>query len=449
MKPRAWIAGLSALSLAATVAVVGVSTTSAVADTPTYTPAGTLSLITTSGTAGGDTWTYDRGTASTADDAAQPVVATTGTCTLSPASAAGPLVTLTALNGSPGFLTHQLGVTQGVTTTKCSKINSYKLNYVLKNETLSIALNNTSGALADPLFGATLASGATLDMGLGDDSKVRADTYLNGVKVGSFTLIGDEYQPSTLAPGTTFCRTPDDDDESHMIANCAWTIPGPNFDTLTLTSVTGSVSLQGGGAWGAAAASHRTTFSLVSPVDGTIDCDASKVASVIGTGGELTGTTVTRLSNGATNPDGTPVACVGLPYTLDSAASSVTFHKPDLPGQESAQFATSVTRTFAAAPNPVPAAGVDWEVTGESPLPLAYCKPGLITGLDASTLPTGVNYGLLNPLAVGSGGDDQSSASGLQYACIYAQDPVFDLATGSLTQTDFIYFTGDIKFTTR
>ena len=84
---------------------------------------------------------------------------------------------------------------------------------------------------------------------------------------------------------------------------------------------------------------------------------------------------------------------------------------------------------------------MDWEDGNPlAPLPLAFCKPGLIASVDANNQPVGVNYSLL------TGADDQSTNDGLQYACVYQQQPVYNLATGSVTMTDWIYFTGDVRF---
>lgn len=447
MRARTWITGLSATALVTATVVVGGGTLSnANATGPTAQPAGTLTLATASGTATTDAWTYDAGTADTSDDVTQPVAATSSTsCLLTPTS--GALVGLTGTSGSSaaqvGFVNHAIGVTTSATVAPaCGQVNTTKTKtgkttYVTTNESLTIALNNSpTGALGNTFTTGDQATSATLDIAAFDDSNVTATTYLAGSPVATYYLIADEFTPKTLGANTTFCLTP------YMLTGkpglCTWNIGGGNFDSITLTSTAGWFSLNGGGEWGASAASHRTTFSLVSFFDGTLDCTTANVATANGGGAGITGVALTRLDNG--NP---AQGCVALPYDLGVDGSTATFHKPNVDSQSSAQFAVQVTRHYAApAPYPVPVPLVDWE-DGQGSHSLALCPAGFIGGIDGNGNPTAVNFASLTTA------NDQSPNNGIQFACVYKPGtPNYNLSDGSIDITDSIYFTGDIKFPT-
>jgi hypothetical protein len=453
MRARVWIATLTGATLAATVGLVGSGTLStANASGPVAQPAGTLALTTTSGT-GVDGWSFTKtGNVSGTPDAVQAVGAVAGTCTLTPTT--GPLVTLTGTNGaaaSPvGYANHSIGVTQGVTNSSCNKVNINKTTTKVGKvsttttsvESLTLALNNgAGGALSDPLFGAFQASGATLDVEVHEGTQVQAAVSLAGGAPTVYTLIAydaDDAKPASLAANTTWCVIADDDEHAtNQGDNCSWTIPGPNFDTVVLTPVSGWFSLEGGGDWAAASGDHRSTFSLVSFYDGSLNCTNQNFAAVPASdSGLITGVALTRLDNGVSTPQG----CVAVPYTLANDGSAATFHKPNVAGQASAQFAVTVTRTYTAnAPLPIPAPLVNWE-NNEGNLSLALCPVGLVLAYDSNGVPTSLDYNKV--------GADQSGKPDTQFACVYKETPTYDNTTGSLTVVDYIYFTGDIKFPT-
>jgi hypothetical protein len=453
MRARVWIATLTGATLAATVGLVGSGTLStANASGPVAQPAGTLALTTTSGT-GVDGWSFTKtGNVSGVPDTTQAVGAVAGTCTLTPTT--GPLVTLSGTNGAAGspvgYANHSIGVTQGVTNSSCAKVNINKTTTKVGKtnvtttsvESLTLALSNgADGALYDPLFGAFQASGATLDLEVHEGTQVQAAVSLAGGTPTVYTLIAydaDDAKPANLPTTTTWCLI--DDDSEHATTkgdNCSWTIPGPNFDKVVLTPVAGWFSLEGGGDWAAASGDHRSTFSLVSFYDGSLNCTDQNFAAVPASGsGLITGVALTRLDNGVSTPQG----CVALPYTLANDGSVATFHKPTVAGQASAQFAVTVTRTWlSGAPLPVPAPKADWE-NGEGPIDLGLCPVGLVGAYDIHGVPTLLDYNQV--------GADQSTKPDTQFACVYQETPTYDGATGKLTVVDYIYFTGDIKFPT-
>ncbi len=468
MRARRSVAVLSGATLAITLAMAGSGALStANADGPTWLPSGILTLSTSSGASSGDGWTYSDGTTTSLP---QVLTTPTGSCVLTPAG--GPLVNLSATNGVPGFASHSIGVTQTATSSLCNKVNINKTTTKTSKgtpvttttvESLTVAINNsTTGGLYDPTFGGFMATSTHLDLELRDDSTVTAQLFDHGVALptasGVFTLIADEdAPPATLPDHTKYCRTSTDEDGYDYTGkrdNCGWDIaPGLNFDSVVLTPVAGSFSLEGGGDYGSTAAANRTTFTLVKKYDGTLaKCDGTSSATTFGSGSVI-GATLTRLANN----DPTQ-ACAPLPYTLATSGGYTTFHKPQ-PTGDTSQFAIAVTRHWALAPNPVPAAQVNWEdgLPGDDGLgnhTLQWCVLGAIGGVAANTDPNLTAYVPTNiasplpPAATDQSPDALAGKPGLQYACIYKQSPVFNLGDGSLTQTDYIYFTGDIKFPT-
>ena len=447
--PRS-VASLAGATLVASVVMVaGGAVSTANASGPAYVNAGNLTLITGTGAAA-DRWVYDKGTTSTKDDTVQPVNAVKGSCRLN--YAAGALVRTAGVGGLPGYANHTIGVTQGSTSRTCARINPAVVRGTVKRESLVIALNRTSGKLFSPAFGAVLASSATLDISAVDDTQVKAETYRDGRRVGVFFLYGNEGpRPASLATKHAYCSTPDlDNDNKNLVdvakatnasaasfANCTWKIPGPAFDTLKLTTMAGGAWLNGGGEWGAAAAKHRTTFSLVAPVAGALDCSASRSATATGTAGAtLTGASVTRLGNAPTA--GATPPCVAIPYTLDAASNVATFHKPATGSQSTAQFVVTLNRFYAKnAPFPVTVPLVDWE-DGVGTHKLALCPAGLVGPTDTNGVPSSISSARL--------GTDQSTRAGLQFACVYNETKSYNSTTGALAVADYVYFTGDIKF---
>ena len=456
MRTRAWITVLSATALTTAVTVVASgSMSTANATGPTPQPAGTLTLATATGTATTDAWSFDNNTpADTTDDVSQPVAAASPTsCFMAAASAAGPLVSVAGVGpagSATGFAAHAIGVTQSATITRaCSTVGVVKVGSgstaTRVSESLTVSLNSgAGGAFADPTFGGYQATAASLDIVAQDDSKVTATTYLKGVPVATLNLVADEdAPPATLPAGTTYCRTSTSeggDDWTGTRASCPWAIGGGNFDSITLTTTQGNFSLQGGGEWGANAAAHRTTFSLVRFFDGTLNCNAG--TSTV-TDGNVTSATIQRLDNG----DPTQ-ACTLIPSTLSTSGGTVTFHKP-LTSQTTAQFVVTMQRTIAPGAGgvvqlPIDSLTVNWEDAAAAG---GTATVDFLTQCPASlgTSPN-FNYGAIPTTAfdtVTGAPGDMSPLTGKQYACVLQETPQPQL-DGSVIVNDTVYLTGDM-----
>ncbi len=423
MKTRAWIASLTVATVAAALSVVTVAVPAADAAPPVEVPVGTLSLS----LGAIDQFTFDKGTADATDDIVQPIGAVVGKCTLTPTS--GPLAAFSATGGVPGFYRDSIGVAGPTGSNaygrECARVSKTPA------ETLTLSLPRTSGGAYDTIFGQAYANAASLEVEVKGDAVVQATTSLGGTPTGTFYLRdGDEHYRSTppALPNTSTCsaNSPGYGDDDGERDNCTWKISGAKFDSITFTVLRGAFSLEGGSDCRSTAV-RTSTFSLVVEADGLLNCGATTPG--VTSDGSISDVAITRLENGLAT-DGT---CVGIPFTLRADGGSTTFHKPATT-QGSAQFTLSLTRTIPASSGIDPLT-VDWE-DGTTVYDLPWCKPGLKTGAT-------FNYAALTPA------DDASSATaGIQYACQYDLDPTFS-DDGTLTIVDSVYFTGDIKFTTR
>jgi hypothetical protein len=434
MKKRTWVAALASTSLVATLGLVGISIPVADATTPVQVPAGTLSFI----TGATDQLVYDKGTASTADDAVQPVGRSSPTsCNLAPTS--GDLLTWSASGGVPGLLFDSVGVTSPqASVLSCNRVNSKPA------EALTLSLNRTPGGIYDTPFGQAYANAANLDIEMkGDGALVKAVTSKDGAVTGTFYLAlkdDDWYKKSTttqVPAGTTICGSSKYDQPSSTSNrdNCYWSISGVNFDSITLSAVRGAFSLEGGGDWGCigTADTHRTTFSLVVDADGEL-CVGGTANST--SNSVFDQSTITRLPDAGATTDACGQAVV---YTLDTDATGVTFRKPA--SAVDAQFLVQITREYTTdLPNPVPALRINWlddPDTGAQDIP--WCPESVYS-------PESGNGGLtdFNAAGIPEGADGSSQQPGVQYTCLYDSDPT--LVDGVLTQVDSFYLIGDPKY---
>jgi hypothetical protein len=420
MNVRAWIASITGATVVAALSVVTVAVPAADAAPPVEVPAGTITLS----TGAVDNLVYDKGTASAADDVVQAIGTKPGTnCTLDPTT--GPLATWSATGGVPSFRSDSIGTSAtSLAILACAQINKSF------GQSLTLKLDRTPGGVYSTPFGLAFANAASLDVEIkGDDALVRADTYLDGVLSGTFYLFNDEdsYRKPTVA-NLTVCNS---DQYSYsydrgLKDNCRWNLSGVRFDKLTITPQRGSVSLEGGGDYGTAAAANRTTISLAALADGTVDCGVSAGSAT--SEGSVSSVTIDRIDNG--DPAD---SCAPLPFTLRTDGGSAQFIKPGNT-QTSAQFTVSLTRTFPANIG-IPPLLVDWE-DGTPEYEVPWCAPGL-RNADGT-----FNYAVLqdSPSTY-----DASETLGIQYACSFGMDPTYDNGTGKLTVVDSVYFTGDIK----
>jgi hypothetical protein len=425
MNARAWIASISGATVLAALSIVTVAVPAADAAPPVQVPVGTLSLA----LGAVDQFSFDKGTTSTSDDITQPIGNLPGKCALTPLS--GPLANWSSTGGVPTFYNNSIGVAapsgSGSTGRECGRVSKTPA------ETLTLSLPRTPGGAYDSIFGQAYANAASLEVEVKGDAVIKADLSLNGVPTGTYYLRdGDEYYKTTppALPNTSSCaavsRSYGDDDGERD--NCTWVITGAKFDSITFSVLRGAFSLEGGSDCRSTAV-RTSTFSLVVDADGTVACGQTITPSTV-TEGSISDVVITSLENGLAS-DGT---CVGIPFTLTADGGSTTFHKPATT-QGSAQFTLDLTRTVPASSGIDPLT-VDWE-DGTPVYDLPWCKTGLKTG---STF----NYSVLTV------DDDASSATdGIQYACQFGLDPTFNEGDSTLTIVDSVYFTGDIKFTTR
>jgi hypothetical protein len=425
MNKRTGVAALATTSLIAMLGVVAVAAPTAGAAPPVEVPVGTVTLS----TGAVDALVYDRGTAAADDDVTQPIATKAGTtCTLTPTT--GPLVTWTAAGGIPSFRSDSIGTSATtLPILACAQINKSF------SQSLTLTLDQSATGPFTTIFGVAFANAATLDVEVkGDDALIRLDARRAGATVGTFYLFNDsKSSKKPNLPNLTICDTSQSSYSGDLgtVDNCAWSIGGVAFDSLRITPQRGSVSLEGGGDFGEAAASRRTTIQMAVLADGAVDCEAA-TDPVTGEG-TVTDVEVVRLPNGDAAEE-----CAPLPFTLSTEGGSATFRKPGNT-QGTSQFTLSLTRTIPATSG-VPPLTVDWE-DGTEVYDLPWCGDVWTPGVDGA--PPTFDYGQL------TAADDASAATdGIQYACQYALAPELN-SDGTITIVDSVYFTGDIKFTTR
>ncbi|MGE0819417.1 MAG: hypothetical protein AB7O74_12210, partial [Candidatus Nanopelagicales bacterium] len=379
--------------------------------------------------------------------AATQAIGTSGKCTLSPASGAVASWSASPSTATPGFAYLAIGANG-------SKQNGTACSQVEASSSESVTLNLDGSSLTS-ILGPLVGTSARLDVEVKFDAIIRADLLGAPSGTPSFMLYsGSNASGRSTSPTEYVCQLRSDSGpDSGANDNCTWPISaaGLTFTGIRLTAVSGQFALKGGGDY-AVPTEHYTTIDVAAQSDGTLDCDSANVASVTG-GGQLAGITITRLPNGDADGDGAADPCTAIGYDLDATLKTATFHKPD--DGQAAQFTTSITRTFSPAINPVPALAVDWE-DGTGAHNLGFCSAAVFSGSAAAP---SFDWTYLknnaavvdpsNPNASPYNRYDQSPATpGVQHACIYAQsDNLQD--DGSVVAADQVYFTGDIKFTTR
>jgi hypothetical protein len=483
MRARTWIATLSATTLALTTAAAAgglISGATAAGETnsgtPSGSPAGVVTLATTSTGAGTTTVSFTNA-AGTKSTVIQTLSTAKDKCSLASAVTTGgsPYLSFvgkstTGSGAAASFLKNGIGVlaSNNATGTACGQVNK---NF---GESLTVSLNSANPAFAS-LFGSAKAKSANFDMNLSGNAVIKAVFYRGTVAVGQAELQSGFSAPqpiSDIREQLQICNySSNSGPQSGYNNNCFWKIepftvkddsgtttnPAGNgggalvsstaggaadFDSVVFTPLVGDFAIQGGAGYPTGSTvGGPTSFTLESFSEGTLNCDSARIATQPGAGGAITNVGITRLVNGAINPaTGLPVTCVALPYSLDTTADAATFHKPLTTGQETAQFALKIDRAFATPTNPLAAVKVDWE-DGAGSHNVPFCATGVITSIDSATgLPT-VDFSKVTTAL------DQSADALVQYACVYSQSVSIG-ANGSATASDWVYFTGDIKFPT-
>ena len=460
MKARTWLATATAGALAISFGLFGAGAITSAEATTSSPSSGDVVLST--GTTGQVTFQDASGVTLTQNlttkDKTQCDLATTDSSLISFLPAGIGALAGTAVGYQPGTNGGSIGVETAKATsgTSCTQVN---FGSTSSYEALTIKLNGAALlASADKLT----FTRAQFDIEAKSNLVLEATFSLGGVPVSFTTADGlTTAQSTTLYTGKSQLKTTpdgvtqqncnvttsaDSGPDSGSSDNCKWVVvPDSPFDTVTLTPKTGAFSLEGGGDWGTDAGSHRTLFHVLSNAEGELNCDTARVATQPGAGGTITNVGITRLVNGAIDPTTKlPVACVALPYSLDTTAGEATFHKPLTTGQETAQFAMKIDRTFATPSNPLDPVQVDWE-DGGLPQNVPFCVAGLIKSIDSNNLPTVDFSKVIASLDQSTTTTTTTPKTLTQYACVYKQAVTIG-SDGSATANDWVYFTGDIKF---
>jgi hypothetical protein len=221
----------------------------------------------------------------------QPIVLSRSGCTLSAATLAGPLVTLSSVGGKVGLFDRSIGVKAGGSNgTPCSLVDS--------SEELVI-----ESAPGRPEW-----TSLRMDLELKGNAWVVVELLDGNDLVGTFTLLTgssiDDYNTDTGSsespePGFPYtalstggdrvaaCASPSDSGpDSGPSDNCLWTIqPGADFDRVVMTTLVGTASLEGSGDFGDVP-DHDTMFfynqvcggETVGDVDGSVSGSFTLIA---------------------------------------------------------------------------------------------------------------------------------------------------------------------------
>ena len=458
MKTRAWLATITSATLVATVGVVTLGTLPA-ANATGEVAAGSITISTVYGNPGSGTATFTPPSGSprteTLGRGQRCALTESGSDVINVASSPS------GSDGTPGFGYGGIGVSSlnKRSGNACSQVNS-DVNNAGTDEALTLKLN---GAATASVFGPGIAYNAQLDLEIKGNARLVITTKNGTATAGTFTVYSGT-AATGITPSATniLCNsgTSDTGPDSTSGDNCqvrfgaavlASALPTDFFDSLTIAAQAGSFSLEGGSDWGTAASSNRTVFSLAAVPDGIINCPDDNHAEELDPSYATWGIEVDRLANG----DGSE--CVPLPYALITDGTSATFLKP-IDQEPTAQFVITLKHLGTTA-NPSSITQYDWQ-DGTGPKDLAKCGDAYYSGVAggngseddlalivADTAPLTaeplIDYDVLTATVA-----DASAMPGYQHACVYAQTTQA-LDGGSTLTIDYLYLTGDIKFTTR
>lgn len=354
------------------------------------------------------------------------------------------LVTLTGSTGGSfseslaSYASGSIGVKEKKSGTSCYQVNA------VTDEALRVELGpDVATILGDD----AVATSAYLDVELKGGVRILATALLDGVEVGTFELqSGSEAATPVTAGAEEFeCNlAPDSGADSNVSDNCRWPISTPSwlgddgvvFDTLTLDTLAGSFSLEGGsdGTVPQPAPNSTPNASIIEIAADTLDCGSS--TPVEPAVGDAPSVTVYRLANA--DPD---EPCQLVPYALESAPLSAQFLKP-LDSQTSAQFIWDVTWKLApTAGGTLPALTIDYEYppeeAGADLVPLGWCPDATFVNGTFVGYPDG-----LPPTAL----DQEPDLDGTQFACVISRSAQsVDAATDYVSLNDLVYVYGDAR----
>jgi len=455
MRTRSWLAAVTGASLIATLGVVTLGSLPA-ANATGEIEAGTVTISTVYGNPGNGTavWTPPAGSTATAKTetlgrGSRCALTQTGADVINFASFPS------GADGTPGFGYGGVGVSSlnKRSGNACSQVNS-DVDNSGTDESLTVLLN---GPATTTIFGPGIAYGAQLDLEIKGNAKLVLTTKNGTATARTYTIYSGTAVPASLGATDIACNsgTSDTGPDSTSGDNCqvrigaasvAAAVPADYFDSMTIEAQAGSFSLEGGSDWGAAAAANRTVFRLAAVPDGIINCPADNHAEKLDASYATWGIEVDRMANG----DGT--SCVPLPYALVTDGTSASFLKP-IDQQPTAQFVITLKHLGTTA-NPPGIVQYDWE-DGAGPKDLAKCGDAYYSGVqggvgDETDLALIVNGAqpVIDYAALKATVADASPLGGYQHACVFAQTSQA-LDGGSVLSIDYLYLTGDIKFTTR
>jgi hypothetical protein len=328
-----------------------------------------------------------------------------------------------------------IGAAEKKSGTSCSEVDS-------PDETLTLALNP---AQVKGHTGPMVASSASLDLDLKGSVQLLATASLRGQPAGTFELNGPGFTGTNIAGATLFLcpatTAADSGSDSGPNDNCRWPISDPSwlpdggddhyFDTLVITTLSGSFSLEGGAdgvvepAPPAPFPAGSSVFELAEQYESVINCGETVEELAIEAGEP--NIKVTRLG------EGSEADCdVSVPYTLSNFFQKAQFLKP-LDAALQAEFRVEITWTAPAGTGPadLDATTIDFE-EGEGEKPMAWCPA---PAYDADGLLTGI-AGTIS---------DMSGLDGTQFSCLATREASVERLGGvdTVTADEQIYLLGD------
>jgi hypothetical protein len=392
----------------------------------------------------GTTSSITLNTAAGQQGAAQTLASAAG-CGVNLGPVASQLLTLRGSTGAgfdpllASYASGSIGVKEKKTGTSCYQVSA-------PNESLELGLG---AGLRTALGADVLASSAYLDVELKGSARILATARQGTTVVASFELqSGASVGLQQVASTTPFVCTgrADSGPDSGASDNCRWPISTPSwlgaddgvyFETLTLTALVGSFSVEGGadGSIQPAAPLSTPSASILEVAPDTVGCGGSTGTSLaVGARPEVT---IHRLDNVG------PTPCSSVPYELSTADGSARFLKP-LDLQPTAQFVWDVTSLFpSTTPTTVlPDIRIDYETpdaAGASPLvKLGWCPDA--NAVDDPALFPGYTVAQVAALP------DQDDFIGTQFACVISRTA--KAVSGDPDQVsvrDLVYVYGDAK----
>lgn len=321
-------------------------------------PPGGLLTLETGTTTGANIVKYFANASSATPTSTQPLINVTGNCkmdtTNQPLLAFGGSIAAGAFSSANvGLQNGSIGVADKLTKPNCQRVST------AAGEALRLDVTVGDASATPPV-----ATSAYLDLEIKGNARVQAVAYLGTTQVGVYELqsgntIGSATPLPAGAPSTpaTVCGKPqttmidDRNDDDGGPDNCRWPISTPSwlgaddgvaFDSLVLTPVNGSFSLEGGAdgyVLPVPPAGFPIKASFFELAGGVLPCSAKTDVVPGSAGGNVPDVFIAQLSTLAT---GDPCSTGNVPFTLTNGTNSITFLK-NLAQQPYAQFVVNPT----------------------------------------------------------------------------------------------------------